>query len=184
MAGRKESDIHKSLKLKHQERGSWRSLYQIRDGLKGNGMPPHEAWVEADRILMASDDLDNLGGVVSTPAETAVEEPCSSETAVFVDPKTWDGKPEVSQSDEVGWVAEHLVYDPEQMVPGDSPNSAAWGLYLHCKSNQQARSDFWKITYPKFRTELEEESRFADPGTETLRLIDEIVVIRNEVTAQ
>lgn len=73
------------------------------------------------------------------------------------------------------WVAANMYVDG--ILPGDAPNSEAWGLLIWCRAHPNNMSNFYTNMYPKMlpnKTQLEQEGRFNDDGRELSNFIARI----------
>lgn len=79
----------------------------------------------------------------------------------------------------IPWIATSMLV--EGLKPSDAPNSDAWAQLMWCRESPANRAEFYKNIYPKLlpnKTQLEQEARFHDDGSEDLEHIARVRAAR------
>lgn len=160
----------------------WQDYVKIRDDLKSQDVPVHEAisgalfqvsqGTRGSPYTPWSEDTEPES---STTSSTTSDTPTHPPTYTPPVPKRMDAKfGEVSDDSSyvaIQWVAQHMYVDDVQ--EDDAPDSTAYGLWLRCRESPSMMDDFWVKIWPKTvpsTKQLESQQRFRDTGQGLLEL--------------
>lgn len=158
-------DSAEKIKIKNylQNKGFWDEFVSQREALKKEGYKPHDAWVEALRVV------ESHHGILTNKENPDVVPNLKDSPG---------GMPDFVKV--IGWIFEALGC--ENVLPETAPSPGTWAYYQRCKRSPTAResfyTQFWKLCPSK--TQLDEGMQFADDGRKVIDLIERIERVSDE----
>ena len=170
------------------EKGLWQVFVDRRELLKGQGVPPPEAWDQAYEEVMNGevavpvagdsgggggvDVGGGVGGRVGVQAE--VGSVGKADTVGRVKAEVFEGK-SCSITRTVEWVAKMLMV--EDPAAGEAPSMESWSMLCWARRSNANEAQFWGQIWSKMmpsKQQLEAAERLSDDGSQVFAVIERV----------